>query len=364
MNNLENNREQNSNTSPEKGFSRRQFLLTAGAAAATIGLTGCATALNSGGRRMVQTVLGPVPADEFGPALVHEHVICDFIGADKTGPQRWNGKEVVRVMRPYIQQLKDRGFNGFVDCTPAYIGRDPAILRKLSELTRLHIITNTGLYGGAGDKFVPQFAYQESVEQLVARWVGEWQNGIESTGIKPGFMKIGIDEINPESDKLSKIDEKIVRASARTSGKTGLSVTCHTGGGAAGMAAARIFIQEGGEPSRFVVAHSDGHGLETNRRIAEMGAWVSFDGIGNSAVEEHLKYVLPMLTSHADRLLLSHDRGWFNVGETNGGKIRDFNFIPDEFIPALRRSGIAESMIDKIFRENPASVFQLQSSAG
>jgi predicted metal-dependent phosphotriesterase family hydrolase len=29
--------------------------------------------------------------------------------------------------------------------------------------------------------------------------VREWENGIEDTGVKPGFVKIGIDEIPNES---------------------------------------------------------------------------------------------------------------------------------------------------------------------
>ena len=75
-----------------------------------------------------------------------------------------------------------------MDCTPAYIGRDPRVLQKLARQTGLHILTNTGYYGGANDKFVPKHAYEESAAQLAARWVGEWKNGVEDTGVKPGFL--------------------------------------------------------------------------------------------------------------------------------------------------------------------------------
>ncbi len=79
----------------------------------------------------VQTVLGPIAASAFGFALPHEHVLCDFIGADKTGRDRWNVDEVVAAILPNLRQLKARGVTGFVDCTPAYIGRDPRVLRHV-----------------------------------------------------------------------------------------------------------------------------------------------------------------------------------------------------------------------------------------
>ncbi len=213
------------------------------------------------------------------------------------------------------------------------------------------------------DKFVPQHAYQESAEQLAARWIGEWKHGIEDTGIKPGFIKIGIDEI-PETApqpsptaQLSAIDAKLVRAAARASRATGMSVTCHTGGGPGGYTAAQLFIAEKGAPTRFVVAHSDGHGHEFNRTVAALGSWVSFDGIGYRPLEEHLDIVLPMLNVRADRLLLSMDRGWWWVGEPKGGEIQNYDYLSDTFLPALRKAGVSQAVIRQLTVENPAHVF-------
>jgi phosphotriesterase-related protein len=307
----------------------------------------------------IHTVLGPIPAARFGPALAHEHVICDFIGAEQTSRYRWQVDDVVRVMHGPLKQLKDRGFNGFVDCTPAYIGRDPRILRQLARSTRLHIVTNTGYYGGAGDKYVPAHAYAESADQLADRWVREWEEGIEDTGVRPGFMKTGVDEAKGTPAELSAIDAKLVRATARTSKRTGLSVVCHTGGGPAGLAATRLFIQEGADPARFIVAHSDGHGIHFNQQVAALGAWVSFDAISRQPLEQHLKLVPAMLEQYADRLLLSHDNGWYNVGQPNGGEVRDFNYIPDTFLPALRKAGVSETVIRRLTVENPARALAL-----
>jgi len=343
-------------------LNRRQFLgraVTLGAALSAP-VTFAASTVSSRDA-VIQTVLGPIPPGKLGPTLVHEHVICDFVGAAETGRHRWQVDEVVRVMRPHLDQLKTRNFGGFIDCTPAYIGRDPRVLRQLAQETGLHIVTNTGYYGGAGDKFVPKHAYEESPDQLADRWLREWERGIEDTGVRPGFMKIGVDEAKGDPPALSDIDAKLVRAAARTSKRTGLTVTCHTGGGPAGLAAAKLFIAEGGAPARFIVAHSDGHGIHINLQAAELGVWVSFDAISRKPLDQHLKLVAAMLEKHAGRLLLSHDNGWFEVGKPGGGKVRDFNNLPDTFLPALRKTGVTEETIQTLTIANPAKAFAISS---
>jgi len=310
--------------------------------------------------KFVQTVLGPIPASELGFTLVHEHVMCDFIGAEQTNRHRWEVEAVVKRMLPLLKQLKKRGVTAFIDCTPAYIGRDPRVLKQLAQETGLHIVTNTGYYGGGDDKFVPKHAYGATPDQLADLWVREWIHGIEDTGVKPGFMKVGIDEIKGSSDRLSPIDEKLVRASARASRRTNLAVTCHTGGGGpAGLTATKIFIEERADSGRFIVAHSDGHGLPINRAVAALGAWVSFDGIGRQPLESHLKLVHAMTEKHASRLLLSQDSGWYWVGQQNGGEVRNFNYLSDVFLPALHNSGISEATIRKLMVENPANAFAI-----
>jgi predicted metal-dependent phosphotriesterase family hydrolase len=336
----------------------RRTVLAAGSAGVALSVGRTATAAEAP-RPFIQTVLGPVPADEFGVALTHEHVLCDFIGAERTGRQRWDVDEVVQRMLPYLKQLKERGVGGFIDCTPAYIGRDPRVLKRLAQETGLHLVTNTGYYGAAGDKFLPKHAYQETADQLAERWVREWERGIEDTGVRPGFIKTGVDEAKGDPPQLSDIDATLVRASARASKRTGLPVVCHTSGAPAGLAATDFFLREKGDPARFIVAHSDGHGLEINRQIAAKGAWVSFDAISRQPVEQHVKLVTAMLKKHADRLLLSQDNGWYSVGQPNGGEIRDFNFLTDSFLPALRQAGVNQATIHKLTVENPANAFGL-----
>lgn len=307
----------------------------------------------------ILTVRGPIRADSLGMALPHEHVICDFIGADQTNPERWNQDEVVGRMLPYLKALKDTGVSTFFDCTPAFIGRDPVILKRLSQATNLNIVTNTGFYGGANDKYVPQEAYEMSTEAMANHWIEEFENGIDGTGIRPGFVKIGVDAIADNAATLSEIDAKIVRAAAQTSRKTGLSVTCHTGGGLAGLAALRLFIASGAKASSFIVAHADNHGESINKKVADMGAWVSLDAIGRRPLKQHLELIPKLLSHRADRLLLSQDNGWYSVGEPRGGEIRGYTDLTQNFLPALRAGGVSQTQIDQLMRLNPRNAFAI-----
>ena len=135
-----------------------------------------------------------------------------------------------------------------------------------------------------------------------------------------------------------------------------MAVTCHSPG-PSGLGAALRFAAEGGDPGKFIVAHCDDNGLDLNRKIRAAGSWVSIDSIGRKPVADHLAIVLPLLKESPDRLLLSIDSGWYNVGEPDGGKINDYNALTDRFLPALRTAKVSAAHINRITIENPARVF-------
>jgi phosphotriesterase-related protein len=263
-------------------------------------------------------------------------------------------------MEPYLRSAREKGIRSFVDCTPAYIGRDPELLRHLASRTGLQILTNTGYYGGAGDKYVPQHAYQEPAELLANRWLREHQSGIGNTGIKPGFIKTGVDEISGST--LSDIDAKLIRAASLTSQRSGLAVVCHTGGGAAGVAALKLFLQTGGRPDRFIVAHSDSHGVDFNYQVHDLGGWVSFDAVSRRPIEEHVKLISQMWKTNRRRLLLSQDNGWYSVGQPNGGEVRGYTDLGEKLLPQLRVNGFDAEELEELMVTNPARAFSLRPS--
>jgi phosphotriesterase-related protein len=81
------------------------------------------------------TVNGEIPVEEMGICLIHEHILVDFIGADSTGYHRWEKSEVIERALPILLKDKQKGVKTFFECTPAYLGRDPLLLKELSEKT-------------------------------------------------------------------------------------------------------------------------------------------------------------------------------------------------------------------------------------
>jgi len=166
------------------------------------------------------TVSGSISPTQMGTTLAHEHILVDFIGADSTGYHRWERDKVVEKVLPFLKEAKELGVKTLIECTPAYLGRDPILLNMLSQKSGLYILTNTGYYGARNNKFIPKHAFKETANQLARRWTKEWEEGIEDTKIRPGFIKISV---NPEPE-LSPMHQKIVRAAARTHLRTGLTI--------------------------------------------------------------------------------------------------------------------------------------------
>jgi phosphotriesterase-related protein len=310
-------------------------------------------------RAEVMTVLGPVPAAKLGRVLMHEHVLVDFIGADKVSPSRYDAEEVFRLALPHLQKLRAAGCDTLVECTPAFLGRDAALLRRLSQASGLHILTNTGFYGAANDKFVPPFAYQESADELALRWVREYEDGIPPDNIRPGLMKIGVD-----AGPLSEIDAKLVRAAARCHKRTGLVIASHTGDGVAAMAELEILKEEGVAPSAFIWVHAQiEKDSSLHERAARLGAWVEFDGVSPKTLDPHVELVRHM---HGQKLLhhvlISQDAGWYHVGEPGGGEFRSYEFLFTDFLPALRKAGLSAKEIDTLAAGNPAHALAISET--
>lgn len=296
------------------------------------------------------TVLGPIAARRLGRTLMHEHVLVDFVGAEQIAPGRYDPKEAFQKALPHLRKVKSQGCDTLVECTPAYIGRDAELLRRLATASGLNILTNTGYYGAANDKFVPRFAYNETAEQLAARWVQEFEAGIPPAGIRPGFMKIGVD-----AGPLSAIDAKLVLAAALTHRQTGLAIASHTGNGIAALEQLKALQEQNVHPSAFIWVHAQNESDPSfHTRAGALGAWVEFDGISPATVSDHVDLVLRMKRAgFLRRTLVSQDAGWYNVGEPAGGNFRGYDSLFSEFLPALRKAGASQDDIQTLLVVNP-----------
>ncbi len=276
--------------------------------------------------------------------LVHEHVLVDFVGADRIRPGRYDRDEVFRVARPKLEDVKRFGCRRLLECTPNFLGRDPDLLARLADAVGIEIWSNTGLYGAADHKFVPAFARGETAEQLARRWIAETREAW-----RPRFIKTGVNR-----GPLDEMDRKLVRAAAIASRETGLTIASHTGDGAAALEQLEIVDAEKVKPAKVVWVHAQNEpDRQVHEKAARAGAWVEFDGVGPKTAAAHLECVRSLAAKGLlGRILISQDAGWYHVGEPGGGEYRGYTYLYSDFLPLLD-----PAQVPVLMWENPRAAF-------
>jgi phosphotriesterase-related protein len=61
-----------------------------------------------------------------------------------------------------------------------------------------------------------------------------------------------------------------------------------------------------------------------------------------------------------NKVLLSHDAGWYRPGEENGGSYRGYTSLFEKLIPALREKQFTDQEIDQLMVINPAEAFTVR----
>jgi phosphotriesterase-related protein len=331
-----------------------------GGAAATLLAEGCARAAvgaaSPASRTM--TVRGWIDSSDMGPTLPHEHALASFQPYAEwiQHPIPYDRDEVVDVVLPRLRRLRALGCRTFVDATATHLGRDPALLRRLSEESGLHVLTVTGNYAAFDNKFLPPHVYTLSAESLAGRWIREWTDGIDGTGVRPGFIKLGFN-----GRALSEVERKLIHAGALIYRRTGLTIGAHTGPAVAALEQLAVLEREGVHPSAWIWIHAQNEPDPAQHiAAARRGAWIEFDGIDPKSLAQHLELVTRLRDAGLlDHVLISQDAGWYTVGQPRGGASRSYEVVFTEFVPALRARGFSSAEIDTLLVRNPAKAFSV-----
>ena len=237
--------------------------------------------------------------------------------------------------------FKEAGGTALADLTLPGIGRDPAWLLRISELSRLPIVMGGGWYRTA---YYPPEALIEkrSVDSLAEELVHDATVGVGETGIRIGILG----EIGTDKPWVTPAEERVFRAVARCSRRTGLAISTHAVLSDVGAAQLTILEEEGVDPGRVVIGHADSYPvLDHYLSLINRGASVEFDFLGMSftPMEKHgeakvIDLLLELLhRGHADRVLLSHDvchNSQLRHFEGNG-----YTYLSDDVPAAAPRAG-------------------------
>lgn len=326
----------------------------------------------------VQTVLGPVPPDDLGRVMPHEHLLSLAPGPWLNGGQ---GDSRAALAAGAMRGLSELGFRTVVDLTPyGILGRDPVALRELAERTGLHIVAGAATYL---EPYMPQWALRSDLEEMHSRFVRDATVGFEDTGVKIGILgeqATGLGEITPQ-------EEKCLRAAARAHRDTGLALNTHTTHGTMALEQLSILRQEGADLSRVIIGHMDIQpDIDYVRRVLDHGVNIAFDTLGKQFWDLVLAplppdqpegefskraYLRPdkarlatlvtlVAEGYASQILLATDMTGHEVYLNPGthGQL-GYSFLGVEIIAQLNQAGVQEEAIQQMIARNPARLLTI-----
>jgi phosphotriesterase-related protein len=294
----------------------------------------------------VMTVRGPVPGEDLGITLPHEHVFINLV-------REYRGTGLLNDHRLAIEELslfKAAGGSTLVDCTNIGLQRDPHALRRVSDETGLHVIMGCGLYR---DPYIDRdWLDGTSTDELAELIVQDIEHGADGTDVRAGI----IGEIGADKWYISAAEERSFRAAARAQLRTGLTITTHAARWPVGIPQLDLLESEGVDPRRVIIGHCDMvPSPEYHEALATRGAYVEFDTIRGECeydVAIRVEFVLAMarkgLLSH---VLLSHDVCLRTLLHACGGC--GYTFVLDTFVERLRAAGLGDDEIHLLTVENP-----------
>ena len=320
----------------------------------------------------VNTVLGPVSADDLGVVAVHEALLSVVPGAEYAFDVTMDRVEIFETLARKLTDFREQGGATIVDSTGMFHGRDVPLYEVLSRSTGVHIVASTGMgpeemLGGyfltpqtnpptpwPADKFADLFA-QEVVEGLVVpRVERRGAAGLVATAASP--------------EGMTATEESLFRGAARTALTTGVPVSIRHGKNA--VHDLEVVLDEHLSADRVVVGgldRLDAVAAGEPLKIAGRGAFVALDHVGledaaHVTDSERAGLVLELVRAgHADRIILSSNAIGVAKGHAAGDPTHDLSFghVLSAFVPLLRSHGVSDEDLQRILVENPRALLTI-----
>jgi phosphotriesterase-related protein len=334
-----------------------------------------------------QTVLGPVPAEELGVMLPHEHLLIDFrlMYREPDGSAgRGLAQDPVRLENHYeilydwtrnldnLQLFDEKiateealafrleGGRTLVDATSVGIGRDPLALQRIARATELNVIMGAGYYVAASH---PPDMDRRSEDEITREIVRDITEGVGDTGVRAGLIgEIGC------TWPWTANERKSLRAAAEAAKQTGAPLMIHPGRNPAAPEAHLEEVRKAGlDLGRVIMCHIDRTIPDPARlkALAETGCYLEYDLFGTEisfyplsdfempSDAERLRQILWLSEQgHAQQILMSHDI-FSKVHLTRYGG-HGYGHILRRIVPRLRKKGLDDKELRALLVENPA----------
>jgi phosphotriesterase-related protein len=318
----------------------------------------------------VETVTGPIDADELGTTLIHEHMVTrdeavafqwPHVGPTAPNPDNPEPPDFLTPALDCARAVLEHGVKTVCEPTAMFIGRDVNLSRQVAHETGLQLVACTGIYTY---EHLPPFFLSRDADAIAELFVHDIEVGVQGTDIKATFLKCAADEpgVTPNIEKLH-------RAVARASIRTGTPIMAHSRPASeTGPKQIDIFEEEGVDLATVQMAHTgDSADLDYIERVLERGVWIGLDRFGLDIflpMEQRLDTASALLErGYADRMFLSQDYcatlDWYPVEAMrqmeSAGLARGWSMtlVFEQVIPALRERGMTDDQLNTMLVENP-----------
>ncbi|MFF1463774.1 phosphotriesterase [Streptomyces sp. NPDC058330] len=317
----------------------------------------------------VNSVLGPVPADELGVVLVHEALLSVFPGAEHAFDITLDRAEIFETLAAKLRDFRAHGGGTIVDSTGMFHGRDVRLYEALSRTTGVHILASTGqgpeeLLGGyfltpqtnpptpwPAERFADLFTKEITEGMVVPRLERRGPAGLVATAATRTGM--------------TATDESLLRGAARTALATGVAVSVGYGDDA--VHALDVVLDEKLPADRVVVGGMDRKDAVADgapEEIAGRGAYVALDHVGTEGPEHVTDSERASLVAHLVRSGLG-DRILLSVGATGVAAGHPANDLPyshvlTAFVPLLEERGVGDDAVRRILVANPRDLLAVR----
>ncbi len=323
--------------------------------------------------QMVQTVTGAIPVSALGRTLMHEHLFIAFGGAEFDPTATMDRAAVIAEAVRRLVELRERhGVASFVDPCPIELGRDPQMMKEISERSGMQIICTTGFY--FEDLGLPPYWRARSVEEIAELYIREITLGIGATGIRAGAIKVATG-----APVITEQEKKFLAAACIAQKATGVPMITHTQDGVGAPEQQRLFADGGVAAHRCLIGHCCGNADPAyHRRVVDGGSYIGFDRIGILRLmpDETRADNLARLVKDGFRkqIMMSQDRHCFWLGKmqrqlsaedqayiaaqrAQGKWPPPYTYMFTDFMPMLHARGVTEADIAVILEENPRRLF-------
>ena len=97
--------------------------------------------------KKIRTVTGDVPAEKMGRTLTHEHLLYTYPGGEHDHNSAFDLENAVNRIATELKAGMDQYHYGtIVDMTPAEVGRNPELMKRVAQKTGANVIAVSGFF--------------------------------------------------------------------------------------------------------------------------------------------------------------------------------------------------------------------------